>query len=145
MGSPDEIEVAPDGFLVFTWPGSNSPSIRAGEDLTYQAIRAERGFDRLEEVAQSLVRDDDFRPTIRRSSSGLSRPRRTTPSRASASVTLPRAATSGRSTPTTRSCSATRSSGFSATRRSSRAIELLNGALPVDDREADLQRQLLES
>lgn len=61
LGIADRVTVAPDGFLVFTWPGSNSPSIRAGEDLTYQAIRAARGFDRLEAVAQSLVRTDDFR------------------------------------------------------------------------------------
>lgn len=60
LGLADRVEVAADGFLVFTWPGSNSPSVRAGEDLTFQAIRAERGFQRLEEVAQSLVRDDDF-------------------------------------------------------------------------------------
>ena len=30
------------------------------EDLTYQAIRAERGFRRLEEVARQIVREDDF-------------------------------------------------------------------------------------
>ena len=60
MGLADHIEVATDGFLVFTWPGSNSPAVRVGEDLTYQAIRAERGFERLEEVAIDFVRDDDF-------------------------------------------------------------------------------------
>lgn len=60
LGLTDRVEVASDGFLVFTWPGSNSPSVRSGEDLTYQAIRAERGFQRLEEVALSLVREDDF-------------------------------------------------------------------------------------
>lgn len=60
LGLADAVDIAPDGFLVFTWPGSNSPSVRAGEDLTYQSIRAERGFVRLEEVAMSIVRDDDF-------------------------------------------------------------------------------------
>lgn len=55
-----QLDLAADGFLMFTWPGSNSPAIRAGEDLTFQAVRAERGFVRLEEVASSLVRDDDF-------------------------------------------------------------------------------------
>lgn len=60
LGLVDSIDVAADGFLVFTWPGSNAPSVRSGEDLTYQAIRAQRGFDRLEEVAQALVREDDF-------------------------------------------------------------------------------------
>lgn len=60
LGLGDAVEIAPDGFLVFTWPGSNSPSVRVGEDLTYQAIRAERGFRRLEQVAAAIVRDDDF-------------------------------------------------------------------------------------
>ena len=67
LGLGGAVEVASDGFLVFTWPGSNSPAVRPAEELTYQAIRAERGFQRLEEVAQSLVRDDDFRaddPTL---------------------------------------------------------------------------------
>ena len=60
LGLAEQLDVVPDGFLVFTWPGSNSPAVRPAEDLTYQAIRAARGFARLEEVAQSVVRDDDF-------------------------------------------------------------------------------------
>lgn len=60
LGFADQVEVAMDGFLVFTWPGSNAPAVRPAEDLTYQAIRAARGFERLEEVAQEVVRDDDF-------------------------------------------------------------------------------------
>lgn len=60
LGIAETAIVAADGFLVFTWPGSSSPSVRAGEDLRYQAIRAERGFDRLERVATSVIRDDDF-------------------------------------------------------------------------------------
>ena len=43
------------GFLVFTWPGTNSPVIRPNEDLTFQALRAEQGFERLDEIAQRLV------------------------------------------------------------------------------------------
>ena len=60
LGIEDRVTIAPTGFLVFTWPGSNQPSIRANEDLAFQAIRAERGFARLEEVAAGIVRDDDF-------------------------------------------------------------------------------------
>jgi hypothetical protein len=60
LGLGHAIEIASDGFLVFTWPGSNSPAVRVGEQLTYQAVRAERGFRRLEEVAAGVVRDDDF-------------------------------------------------------------------------------------
>lgn len=50
------------GFLVFTWPGSNSPVIRPNEDLTYQALRAEQGFEQLDQIAEKLVsgRDRDY-------------------------------------------------------------------------------------
>lgn len=67
LGIGGRVAIASAGFLVFTWPGSNQPSIRANEDLTFQSIRAERGFARLEEVAAGIVRDDDFRadePTL---------------------------------------------------------------------------------
>ena len=47
--------VSRNGYLVFTWPGTNSPVIRANEDLTYQARRAALGFDRLDNVAQELI------------------------------------------------------------------------------------------
>ena len=47
--------VSTKGYLVFTWPGTNSPVIRANEDLTYQARRAALGFDRLDNVAQELI------------------------------------------------------------------------------------------
>lgn len=60
LGIAGDLVIARDGFLVFTWPGSNAPSVRPNEDLTYQAIRAEHGFERLEEVALELVRDEDF-------------------------------------------------------------------------------------
>lgn len=58
LGLSDRLDLAADGVLIFTWPGSNSPSVRAHEDLTYQAIRAQRGFERLEEVALGVVRDE---------------------------------------------------------------------------------------
>jgi hypothetical protein len=54
LGLADRLEVARAGFLVLSRPGFNQPSIRAGEDLRYQAKRAERGFQRLEEAAVSL-------------------------------------------------------------------------------------------
>jgi hypothetical protein len=62
LGREHEVDVARDGFLVLTKPGSNWPSIRAGEDLRYQAKRAERGFELLERAAQILpehVASDD--------------------------------------------------------------------------------------
>jgi hypothetical protein len=50
----DRIRVRTDGFLVLTRPGSNMPSIRAGEDLRFQAERARRGFELLERAALGL-------------------------------------------------------------------------------------------
>jgi hypothetical protein len=51
MGLVDKFTLSRKGFLVLTRPGSNSPSIRANEDLKYQAMRAERGFNQLEAAA----------------------------------------------------------------------------------------------
>jgi hypothetical protein len=42
------------GFLVLSRPGFNRPSVRAGEDLRYQAERAKRGFALLRQAAQGL-------------------------------------------------------------------------------------------
>lgn len=50
----DQITIRRDGFLVLTRPGSNRPSVRAGEDLRYQAERARHGFELLEAAAQML-------------------------------------------------------------------------------------------
>ncbi|MEN9803245.1 MAG: hypothetical protein RIS41_92, partial [Actinomycetota bacterium] len=47
----DRIHVSRTGFLVLTYPGSNQPSVRSGEDLTYQLARAQRGFELMEEAA----------------------------------------------------------------------------------------------
>jgi hypothetical protein len=48
------IDIAHEGFLVLTRPGSNWPSIRPREDLRFQAIRAQRGFVLLERAAAML-------------------------------------------------------------------------------------------
>jgi hypothetical protein len=47
----DSVEVSDEGFLVLTWPGTNTPAIRPREDLRHQAVRAERAFERLREAA----------------------------------------------------------------------------------------------
>lgn len=57
LGLRGQLDVSRLGFLVLTKPGSNFPSIRAGEDLTWQAERARRGFDLLEGAAQALPAD----------------------------------------------------------------------------------------
>lgn len=54
LGLFDQVQVSRTGFLVLTYPGSNQPSVRSGEDLTYQLARAERGFELMEESAHLL-------------------------------------------------------------------------------------------
>lgn len=54
LGLTDAFRVAREGFLVLTRPGFNRPSIRAAEDLRYQAERAKRGFVLLERAAEAL-------------------------------------------------------------------------------------------
>ena len=55
FGITDKLVVSDQGFLVLSRPGSNQPSVRAGEDLRFQAWRADRGFKQLEEAARDLL------------------------------------------------------------------------------------------
>jgi hypothetical protein len=142
LGVAAELDIAPDGFLVFTWPGSNSPSIRAGEDLTYQAIRAERGFSRLEEVAQAIVREDDFatdNPAL--IERVLDAPTDYSEACLSFCDLAPRchARAVEADDAVVLGGEVKRLLGETTV---TRAIELLNGATPADDRETDLKRQL---
>lgn len=50
----EHFRVSLTGFLVLSRPGFNRPSVRAGEDLRYQAERAKRGFALLRQAAQGL-------------------------------------------------------------------------------------------
>lgn len=54
LGLSRSINVSRSGFLVLTYPGSNQPSVRSGEDLRYQLERARRGFDLMEEAAHLM-------------------------------------------------------------------------------------------
>lgn len=54
LGLEAGIMVSDKGFLVLSKPGSNFPSVRADEDLKYQALRAERGFEALSKAAVAL-------------------------------------------------------------------------------------------
>lgn len=54
LGLADSFDVSREGFLVLTYPGSNQPSVRSGEDLRYQLERAKRGFDLMEEAAHLM-------------------------------------------------------------------------------------------
>lgn len=143
MGLTDGIDLALEGFLVFTWPGSNSPSIRAHEELTYQAIRAARGFDRLEEVALGVVRDDDFsadNPTLVRRV--LEADTDYSQGCLAFCDLAPRCHQRAldADSPIVLGDEVKRLLGDTSI---SRALELLAGAPPVDDREADLKRQLV--
>jgi hypothetical protein len=51
----DRFIVSMTGFLVLTKPGSNRPSVRANEDLRYQAERAARGLATLRSLAENLA------------------------------------------------------------------------------------------
>jgi hypothetical protein len=142
LGLADDLDVAPDGFLVFTWPGSNSPSIRTGEDLTYQAIRAERGFNRLEEVAQAVVREDDFaadNPAL--IERVLAAPTDYSEACLAFCDLAPRCHLRAveADDPIILGGDAKRLLGGTTV---TRALELLNGVAAADDREADLRRQL---
>jgi len=144
LGLADEIDIATHGFLVFTWPGSNSPSVRANEDLTYQAIRAERGFERLEEVALGVVRDDDFsadNPALIQRV--LDAPTDYSEACLAFCDLAPRCHA--------RALAADDAivlggevARFLGDTTISRALELMAGVEPDDDREADLQRQLVD-
>ena len=141
-GLSHAIQVQADGFLVFTWPGSNQPSVRAGEDLTFQAIRAERGFERLEEVAAGLVREDDFAADLPELIDRVLEAETTYGESCLSFCDL---------APRCHKRATDADSGLLLGAEASRllgdipmarAIELMNGGDPLDDRETDLQRQL---
>lgn len=54
LGLADRVSVSRTGFLVLTYPGSNQPSVRSDEDLTFQLTRAQRGFELMEQSAVLL-------------------------------------------------------------------------------------------
>lgn len=54
LGLTGQVHVSREGFLVLTYPGSNQPSVRSGEDLTYQLTRAQRGFELMESAAELM-------------------------------------------------------------------------------------------
>jgi len=145
LGLTSRVTAADDGFLVFTWPGSNAPSVRAREDLTYQARRAERGFARLEEVAQSIVRDDDFaadNPTL--IARVLAAPTDYKEACLSFCDLAPRCHSRAMAAdePSVLGDEVARILGGMTI---ARALALMAGVAPADDREADVQRRLTQA
>lgn len=144
-GLENQIAVDRTGFLVFTWPGSNMPAVRANEDLTYQAIRAERGFARLEEVAHEIVRDEDFSAdNAQLVDRVLHAPTSYSEACLSFCDLAPRCFERALKAdlPIVLGAEAHQ---LLAGLTISRALELLHGAAPESDREADLQRQLVQA
>lgn len=54
LGLKEKFDVQRKGFLVLSRPGSNQPSVRAGEDLRFQSERAKKGFDLLRTAAEAI-------------------------------------------------------------------------------------------
>lgn len=143
MNVSEAIDLGSVGFLVFTWPGSNAPSVRPREELTYQALRAARGFDRLEEVAQNIARPEDFaaaEPAL--IDRVLSSPTDYSEACLAFCDLAPRCHERALQAedPIILGGEVRRLLGDTPI---SRALELLNGATPSDDREVDLLRQLV--
>lgn len=66
LGLAEKVEVSLSGFLVLSRPGWNAPSVRADEDLEFQAVRAERGFEKLRKAAAALPpKGKDLKAAIR--------------------------------------------------------------------------------
>ena len=92
LGLGGELDIASSGFLVFTWPGSNSPVVRPGRfDVPSRSGRAR--VPAPEEVAQAVVRDDDFSADNRALVQRVLEATPTTRSRALRSAILRHAAT----------------------------------------------------
>jgi len=139
----NKLVVRNKGFLVFTWPGSNSPVIRWDEDLRWQAQRAAVGFDQLEKTALEVF-DDSQR--------GIPE---------NALIDLIIESSKSYNSSCIKFCDMYRVCFDDAVKRSDPAIlgedsarffydmsldrvsELLNGGSPVNEREVDLQRQLI--
>jgi hypothetical protein len=54
LGLEDALTTSKLGFIVLTRAGTNEPSVRAKEDLEFQARRAERGFRRMRAAAEAI-------------------------------------------------------------------------------------------
>lgn len=58
LGLSGELVVSDRGFLVLTKPGTNDPSVRADEDLGYQAQRAAQGFAAFRAAVETIPHRD---------------------------------------------------------------------------------------
>ena len=68
LGLAARFTISRKGFLVLSRPGTNFPSVRSGEDLRFQAMRAERGFVQLERAADRLLAEEASIDSVRAAS-----------------------------------------------------------------------------
>lgn len=61
LGLESFVKVSDRAFLVLTYPGTNLPSIRIGEDMKWQAARAEANFQALRDAAAQELPFDDLK------------------------------------------------------------------------------------
>jgi hypothetical protein len=145
LGVQDHVRVSERGFLVLSRPGFNRPSVRANEDLKYQAWRAQRGFGQLEAAAARL-------PAVE-TADGVNAPARLDAVRSAATAYHETCVSFCDRAP---ACFAAAIKGGSAavlgedverflgTVSLERATALMDGARPGNEAEADLQRRLAE-
>jgi hypothetical protein len=140
LGLENRLEVSRTGFLVLSRPGFNQPSIRAGEDLRYQAKRAERGFQQLEEAAVRLPEPGikDLIAAVRNAATAYSEGCVTFCDRAEGC----HARAVDRGDPMVLGEDVAR---FLGAVNLPRALNLIDGAKPANEAEADLARRLTQA
>lgn len=143
LGVDDRIRVFDQGFLVLSRPGFNKPSVRANEELKYQAWRAERGFAQLETAAARLP--------VAESSEGTDAPNRIEAVRQAATAYHETCVTFCDRAPACFAASLRTGDGAVLGEDVSRllggvsldrAMELMDGARPRTDAERDLGRRI---
>ena len=139
LGLSERFTVARRGFLVLSRPGFNRPSVRAGEDLRYQAERARRGFELLRAAAAALPVGNG-RPSTNDISAAKYHYCETCVSFCDrAAVCRDRALTGGRG-----SVLGDDVERFLGAISLPRALELLEGAKPRNEAESDLHRRMAD-
>ncbi len=140
LGLTDAFSVQREGFLVLSRPGSNQPSVRAGEDLRFQAERAKRGFELLRNAAAAVdpLPDPDGESGYRAVAEADTEFDETCLSFCDrAAVCRQKALDAGNAAVLGRDVAR-----FLGLISLPRAVELLSGAKPRDDAERDLIRRI---
>ncbi len=140
LGLGGAFDVQRDGFLVLSRPGSNQPSVRANEDLRYQAERARRGFELLRAAAEAVDPMPDPEAAsgydaVRAAATAFDETCMAFCDRAA--TCRQRALDGGQ--PAVLGRDVARFLGATSLTRS---VELLGGAVPADDAERDLVRRI---